>query len=132
SASNGQSVRAQTWIHRTKSGELLDVEITADEMFVDGVRSRLVVAIDVTDRNSIQSALHASQEQLRQSQKMEAVGSLAGGIAHDFNNLLTAILGYCDLALESADAASPVCEDLTEIKRAAQRAAELTHQLLAF
>jgi PAS domain S-box-containing protein len=129
---DGQQIKGQTWTHRTKSGELIDVEITSDGMVVDGARARLVVAIDVTERNRIESALRASQEQLRQSQKMEAVGSLAGGIAHDFNNLLTAILGYCDLALESADANSPVREDLLEIRRAAQRAAELTHQLLAF
>ena len=129
---NGQPIKGQSWKHRTKSGELIDVEITSDGMIVDGVPARLVVAIDVTERNRIEGALHASQEQLRQSQKMEAVGSLAGGIAHDFNNLLTAILGYCDLALESADAQSPVREDLLEIRRAAQRAAELTHQLLAF
>jgi PAS domain S-box-containing protein len=129
---NGERIKGQAWKHRTKSGELIDVEVNSDGMIVDGAAARLVVAIDVTERNRIEGALHASQEQLRQSQKMEAVGSLAGGIAHDFNNLLTAILGYCDLALESAEAESPVHEDLAEIRRAAQRAAELTHQLLAF
>jgi two-component system cell cycle sensor histidine kinase/response regulator CckA len=129
---DGKAIKGQAWTHRTKSGELIDVEVTSDGMVVDGTPARLVVAIDVTERNRIERALHASQEQLRQSQKMEAVGSLAGGIAHDFNNLLTAILGYCDLALESAEVESPVREDLLEIRRAAQRAAELTHQLLAF
>jgi hypothetical protein len=129
---DGQAIKGQAWKHHTKTGEVIDVEITSEGMIVDGTPARLVVAIDVTERNRIEGALRASQEQLRQAQKMEAVGSLAGGIAHDFNNLLTAILGYCDLALESASTESPVRDDLLEIRRAAQRAAELTHQLLAF
>ncbi|MEP6730580.1 MAG: ATP-binding protein [bacterium] len=118
--------------HRSSSGEIIDVEVSSDELLMGEQRARLIVAVDVTERNRTALALHASQEQLRQSQKMEAVGSLAGGIAHDFNNLLTAILGYCDLALESAESESQVSEDVLEIRRAAQRAAELTHQLLAF
>ncbi|HEX9485211.1 MAG TPA: ATP-binding protein [Gemmatimonadaceae bacterium] len=122
------SVQAQSWRHRTKGGEILDVEISSDDIVAAGVRARLVVAIDVTNRNRTEAALRASQEQLRQSQKMEAVGSLAGGIAHDFNNLLTAILGYCDLALDE----EPAHESVTEIRQAALRASELTRQLLAF
>ncbi|MES2176575.1 MAG: cache domain-containing protein [Gemmatimonadota bacterium] len=125
-------VQGEPWRQRTRHGELLDVEVTADDFNVGTERTRLVVAIDVTTRNRTEAALRASQEQLRQSQKMEAVGSLAGGIAHDFNNLLTAILGYCDLALEVAEPDSPMCDDVHEIRRAARRAAELTHQLLAF
>ena len=71
------------------------------------------------------------EEQLRHSQKMEAVGRLAGGVAHDFNNLLTAIMGYTDLAAaEAAD--SPIREWLDEVKKASARAAALTQQLLAF
>ena len=127
-----QRINAMSWRHRTRSGEIIDVEVTSDDLHVGRARARLVVAIDVTERKRIEAALSASQEQLRQSQKMEAVGSLAGGIAHDFNNLLTAILGYCDLALESSEPQSVVRDDVQEIKRAAQRAAELTHQLLAF
>ena len=120
------------WRHRTRAGDILDVEITSDDLFDGSARTRLVVAIDVTARNRTEAALRESQEQLRQSQKMEAVGSLAGGIAHDFNNLLTAILGYCDLALESLPADMSARDDVEEIRRASQRAAELTHQLLAF
>jgi PAS domain S-box-containing protein len=83
-------------------------------------------ARDITD-------LLAAQEQLRQSQKMEAIGQLAGGIAHDFNNLLTAVLGYADLLLASPEGgAEPMRLDLLEIKGAAKRAADLTHQILAF
>jgi len=118
--------------HVTRSGEELEVEVSADDFNYAGRRARLVVVNDVTERRRTERALLFSQEQLRQAQKMEAVGSLAGGIAHDFNNLLTAILGYCDLALEGIPADSTASEDVAEVRRAAQRAAELTHQLLAF
>ncbi len=70
--------------------------------------------------------------QLRQSQKMEAVGTLAGGIAHDFNNLLTTIIGYADLAMVRQDGDGALKEEISEIKKAARRAASLTSQILAF
>jgi PAS domain S-box-containing protein len=90
-----------------------------------GVSQVLGVATDITRRKQL-------EDQLRQSQKMEAVGRLAGGVAHDFNNLLTAILGHADLLLEGATEHDGHHADLTEIRRAAQRAAGLTSQLLAF
>ena len=80
---------------------------------------------DVTDR-------HRLETQLQQAQKMEAVGRLAGGVAHDFNNVLTAIFGYTDLLAEGLPAANEMRGDLDEIRKAAQRAAGLTRQLLAF
>jgi PAS domain S-box-containing protein len=82
-------------------------------------------AIDVTAR-------HEAEEKLRQAQKMEAIGRLAGGVAHDFNNLLTAILGYTELIQLSLDAADPRALHLAEVRRAGERAADLTRQLLAF
>ena len=72
------------------------------------------------------------EEQLRQAQKMEAIGTLAGGIAHDFNNMLTAIMGYAELSLDMLSPENPAYGDIQGIKKITQRAANLTGQLLAF
>jgi PAS domain S-box-containing protein len=80
---------------------------------------------DITERRQL-------EVQLRQSQRLQAVGKLAGGVAHDFNNLLTAITGYCDLLLNRAGPNSPLRKEILEIQKAGERASTLTHQLLAF
>ena len=83
------------------------------------------MAEDVTEQRRL-------EEQPRQSQKLEAIGRLAGGVAHDFNNMLTAIGGYTALALDQALAGSALEDDPDEIRKATDRAALLTRQLLAF
>ncbi|PKP72045.1 MAG: hybrid sensor histidine kinase/response regulator, partial [Alphaproteobacteria bacterium HGW-Alphaproteobacteria-5] len=87
--------------------------------------SIVVYLIDATEQKSLEL-------QFAQSQKMQAVGQLAGGVAHDFNNLLTAIIGFCDLLLARHQAGDPSFADVVQIKQNANRAANLTRQLLAF
>ena len=86
----------------------------------------------ITERREIKKELRSSEDRLRQSEKMEAVGRLAGAVAHDFNNLLTAIFGYSELLISKLEVDSEAHEAATEILRAGQRAADLTRQLLAF
>jgi hypothetical protein len=113
------------WRHRKKDGTVFEVEITSHPLLFGGHNAQLILALDVTERRHLEA-------QLRQSQKLEAIGTLAGGVAHDFNNLLTTILGYSELVLQQLDADSPLREEVGEIQRAGERAAGLTHQLLAF
>lgn len=87
---------------------------------------------DITDRRREEQEKEKLQAQLTQSQKMESVGRLAGGIAHDFNNMLAVILGRVDIGMTRADPAQPLYKDLQEIRKAAERSASLTRQLLAF
>ncbi len=121
----GGTVHATT-VRRRKDGTLVDVELYGLPMSAGG-RSFGFYAIysDVTQQKQL-------SERLRQAQKMEAIGQLAGGVAHDFNNILTAILGYSDLLIQATESTDPRSEDLREVRKAAERAASLTNQLLAF
>jgi PAS domain S-box-containing protein len=87
---------------------------------------------DITERKKAEEKREELEGQLRVSQKMEAIGNLAGGIAHDFNNLLSVILSYTQFTLDSVGEGDPKHDDLLEVKKAAERAASLTRQLLAF
>ena len=89
------------------------------------VTAAIEMVEDITERLSLES-------QVRQSQKMEAIGRLAGGVAHDFNNMLSVIQGYTDLALETVDPAQPLHADLEEISNAASRSTDIVRQLLTF
>ena len=91
-----------------------------------------VLTAEIADRARVERALRDSEAQLRQSQKLEAVGTLAGGVAHDFNNLLTVISGYTQLAVMRTGKDSPAAEDLRQVVAAADHAGVLTQQLLAF
>jgi PAS domain S-box-containing protein len=99
----------------------------------NGMAVRWIGAVsDITDARSSEEALRLKEDQLRQSQKLEAVGRLAGGIAHDFNNLLAAIMGYCELMLLRLEPGHAVRRDVGEILNGSERAAGLIRQLLAF
>ncbi|MEW5848953.1 MAG: ATP-binding protein [Myxococcota bacterium] len=111
--------------HRVANGDIRDVEVYSGPVQVHGRRLLLSIIHDVTERRRL-------EEQLRQAQKMEAVGRLAGGVAHDFNNLLTAMIGFGELTLEQLSADSPLRENVSQMVRNAQRAEQLTRQLLAF
>ena len=111
--------------HRVKDGRLIDVEVATHEIAYGGRPAVLAVLMDVTHRRQL-------EEQLRQSQKMEAVGMLAGGIAHDFNNLLTIITGYSQLLLVNMPQQDANRGAVEQIMKAGERAAALTRQLLAF
>jgi PAS domain S-box-containing protein len=120
-----EGVPVTAWRHRTAGGRVIEVEAAVHEILFGGRKAELAVLLDVTGRKHL-------EEQLRQAQKMEAVGMLAGGVAHDFNNLLTIISGYSQLILNSLRADDPNRHSVEQIMKAGERAAALTNQLLAF
>jgi len=87
---------------------------------------------EIAERKKAEQEKKELTKQLQQSQKMEAVGQLAGGVAHDFNNMLGVILGHAEMVMEQIDPDDPILDNMKEIRKAARRSADITHQLLAF
>jgi signal transduction histidine kinase len=114
------------------TGKAVIIERFGAERAAELSTANLSLQREIDVRKQAQEELVRKESELRQAQKMEAVGRLAGGIAHDFNNLLTAILGYGNLMDAKLGAASPLREELAEILKAGARATDLTRQLLAF
>jgi two-component system, cell cycle sensor histidine kinase and response regulator CckA len=119
------SVRDYEITFRTKSGEQRTALDSAEVVEIAGKKCILAVFKDITEQRTL-------EKQLRQAQKMEAIGQLSGGIAHDFNNLLSVIIGYSEALEESLPQDSRLQKNCQQIKKAGQSAASLTRQLLAF
>ncbi|HEY0706158.1 MAG TPA: ATP-binding protein [Polyangia bacterium] len=111
--------------HRKRDGSVITIEYHSRALTFAGRRARMAAVRDVTKQRRL-------EEQVRQSQKMEAIGRLAGGVGHDFNNVLTVILNYSDLVLADLAANDERRDLMLEIKKAGTRAADLTRQLLTF
>lgn len=112
-------------VGKRKDGTKILLEATARSHAISGRPARITALRDMTERRAL-------EDQFRQAQKMEAVGRLAGGVAHDFNNLLTVITGFTDLLLADFGSDDPRRSDLQQVRMAADKAAGLTRQLLAF
>ncbi|NTU60452.1 MAG: response regulator [Deltaproteobacteria bacterium] len=119
------SVRDHELVLHAKGGGDVICRYWGNRITVSGRQCLLSVGLDITDRRSI-------EQQLRQAQKMEAIGTLAGGIAHDFNNLLTVILGNCEMIGRASPPEEPVGRQIGLIREAGERASSLVQQLLAF
>ena len=130
-AYGGEPQQFEFWAMR-KNGTIFPKEVTVAPCMYFGKKAVIAVARDITERKNAEEEQKKLQNQLQQAMKMEALGRLAGGIAHDFNNLLTAIIGNATLAALQTDKSLPVFGKINEIRKAAESAASLTRQLLAF
>jgi two-component system, cell cycle sensor histidine kinase and response regulator CckA len=121
-----------TWLK--KEGTILPTIVSPQSIVDDNgkIRGCFAVITDITERKNAEEEKRSMEQHLQQAQKMESIGTLAGGISHDFNNSLQAIIGYSQILLMDKDETNPDYSKLTSIERAAQRASELTQQLLAF
>lgn len=119
-------------MHQHKDGRVFPVEIVINSIEFKGTQYHLAFATDISERKFAEKEKSDLKTRLIQSQKMEAIGTLAGGIAHDFNNILSGIFGYCRLAEIHANTPSKTKNYITQILNGAQRAAQLVQQILAF
>ncbi|OIP50050.1 MAG: hypothetical protein AUK28_02435 [Desulfobacterales bacterium CG2_30_60_27] len=125
------------WVARRKNGEEFPVEVRLRKLALpapDNDKKTGVLAIvrDLSERKAAETEIKQLEFQLLHAQKMESIGRFAGGLAHDFNNILSAILGYSELAIMETPPDHPLAQPLAIIKKSAEKAAELTRQLLAF
>jgi PAS domain S-box-containing protein len=118
--------------HRRADGSVRDVAIFSSRIKMKGAYYIHAIVHDISERKKAEEENLKLQNQFMQAQKMESIGRLAGGVAHDFNNMLAVIIGRAELALSTLEPAEPIHEDLEEIRKAANRSADLTRQLLAF
>ncbi len=118
-------MRSDALILSRADGKTVQVDISISIVDVGGQALRFAIFRDITQQREL-------EEKYRQAQKMEAIGRLAGGIAHDFNNLLTAILGYSHVVVDQLGEGHPLSADVEQIRKAGERAAALTRQLLVF
>jgi PAS domain S-box-containing protein len=130
----GQRVELYETVRRRKDGAEIPVSLALAPIrdTTGKVVGASTSARDLSEQRAAAEALKRTEEQLRQAQKMEAVGRLAGGVAHDFNNLLSVILSYSDLIASELSSTDPSSHDVAEIRKAALSAADLTRQLLVF
>jgi PAS domain S-box-containing protein len=117
---------------RKKDGTVWDSYFSARPIELDGENCLIALAKDVTELKKAEEEKRSLETQLRQAQKMEAIGTLAGGIAHDFNNILTAIIGYTELTMEDIPEGIPARPNLERIHMSALRARDLVKQILSF
>jgi len=117
---------------RKKNGQIIHVEITANTLVFDKKIRIFAYGRDISARVSADEKQRELQNQLRQAQKMEAIGTLAGGIAHDFNNILSSIIGFTEISMRDAPPGSKLQENLQKVFNSGVRAAELVKQILTF
>ncbi|MCE5243135.1 MAG: PAS domain S-box protein [Syntrophobacteraceae bacterium] len=120
------------WQHIRRDGTAIDVEVSLNRVALGGKTYVQTISRDITERKRADEEKQKLAEQLRQAQKMEAIGRLAGGVAHDFNNMLGVILGYAELLKSKLPPGDGLLCDVMEIERAGLRSRDITRQLLAF
>ena len=128
----GRDILSRETTFRRKEGTIHNAIYSARPISIAGEPCLIFVLQDITELRRVEEDRRRLELQLIQSQKMEAIGTLAGGIAHDFNNMLGIILGHAEIALMNVESSQRLYKNLEEIRKAAERSADLTRQLLAF
>ena len=128
----GEPTGPDEFVLTQKDGTEVYAEISTIPVNIDGKELVLGIARDITERKKSRMKTKQLESQLRQAQKMEAIGTLAGGIAHDFNNILSVIVGYTELALEKIPTNAPLHDDFQGVLQAGERARDLVKQILTF